>query len=582
VGFAHSRVIDSFVVHRLQAIASRAREHTRLISVLVSALVLAVLFVPPLLGHLRLSAGHWVFADDVRVLIYPQFRDENPALFPNDPVVAYFLASLPDGYALLYRVLTPLFGVIAVSKGLPYVLLAVTLACLGASARKLAGGGAAFGAVALALGSSYLLARMAGGLPRAFAAPLLAAGALALVNGRALWLAAITVVAAGFYPAAALTLGVALALLVALPGPNRGTASVWSVRRRLGVLVATAGAALLVVVPSMLRLRAWGSAIGPALVHAYPEAGPGGRFDALDRAPFPALPRAALGPIRAALVGDGAPVWTPLDARAQAAWLAPCVAALGLLGCAWLARRHVEARRFLLLPLAVVLCHTASLVLEPRLFLPERYVAYAVPVSVLVAVPATFGALRDGGRTWLRALPWVYSSLLVLVLGARGVSWAGLTVRIDSSEHALYRAISRLPRDAVVAAFPSDASDCIPYLSRRSVFLARETHMPFHIRYTDLMRARAQALFHAYFASDAEALREFRDQQGVTHLLIDRRDFKHRPNYFVPFDREIALDFDAGKAGGFAALALAPQLSVFESHDFALLDLRKLPAGTAP
>jgi len=568
--------------YRLRAVSSfgafvaQVREHRRLVVALGVALALALLFAPTLVGHAKFASDRFTFADDVRVLIYPQFRLEDPTLFPHDPAVTYYLASLPDGYALLYRVLAPLFGVVALSKALPYVLFAVTLACVSATAWRLAGGAAAFGSLALALGSSYLLGRMAGGLPRGFAAPLLAAGTLALVQGRARALAIIAVVAAGFYPAAALTLGVTLALLLVMPRSMRGAASAWSLRRRLVVIGVTAAAAALLLLPSAWRLRAWGPAIGPDLVVQYPEAGPDGRFARADRPPFPALPVAAVEPLRAVLVGDGAPIAAACDARGQAAWLAPCVAVLGLVGCAWLARRRVEARRFLLLSLAIVLCHTAALLLEPRLFLPERYVAYAVPVLVLVAVPAMFGACRDGVRTWVRAVPWVLNALVVLVLGAHGVTWSGLTVRIPDGDRPLFAAIEKLPRDAVIGAFPSETSDSIPYLARRSVYLARETHMPFHTRYTELMRDRARALFTAYFAPDAGALRELRDRRGVTHLLVDRRHFTSRPGYFAPFDADIARDFDAGHRTGFAALTLTPSLAVFTSGDWTLLDLQKL------
>ena len=560
----------------LRIVAKHVHRHRRLITALAAGLVLALLFAPTLVGHARLASDRFTFADDVRVLVYPQFRNEDAALFPQDPAVTYYLESLPDGYALLYRALSPLVGVVGASKGLPYVLFAATLACLALAAWRLGGGAAAFGSLALALGSSYLLGRMAGGLPRGFAAPLLAAGTFALVQGRVRALAVLAVVAAGFYPAAALTLGVTLALLLVMPGAMRGAAEVWSLRRRLVSVGVTAVVAALVLLPSALRLRAWGPAIGPDLIAAYPEAGPDGRFGPDDRPPFPALPAAALPPMRAALVGDGAPIAAACDARAQATWLAPCVAVLGLLGCAWLARRRVEARRFFLLLLAVSLCHTAALLVEPRLFLPERYVAYAVPVIVLVAVPATFGALAGARRAWIRALPWLANALVVLVLGARGVTWSGLTVHIPENERPLFARIAALPRDAVIAAFPSETSDSIPYLARRSVYLARETHMPFHTRYTELMRARARTLFAAYFTSDARVLRQFRDHEHVTHVLIDRRHFAARPDYFAPFDADIARDFDAGRHPGFAALALAPALGVFTSGDWALLDLNKL------
>jgi hypothetical protein len=579
-------------VRDLGAVLERVRPYRRLGIALGVATVLLVLFAPELIGHMRSSTDHFTFSDDVRVLTFAQFRLEDPELFPNNPAVDYFLTSLPEGYALLYRLLTPLFGVVALSKGLPYVTLATTLACLGVAAWRLAGGAAVFGALALALGSSYLLGRMTGGLPRAFAAPLLAAGTLALIEGRARVLAVVAVVAAGFYPAAALTLGVTLALLLLMPAATRGEARAWSLGRRISVVALTAVFAALVLLPAALRLRAWGSPIGPALIHDYPEAGPFGRFQPADRAPFPPLPAAALAPLRAALVGDGAPIVPWLDARAYAAWLAPCVAVLGVFGCAWLAWRRVDARRFLLLPLAVILCHTASLVLEPRLFLPERYVAYAVPVIVLVAVPATFGAVtsarvavsasvavtatHDAVRNVRRLFPWFYNALIVLVLGAHGVSWAGLTVHISRADRPLFHAIAQLPSNAVIAAFPTEASDSIPYLTRRSVFLARETHMPFHTRYTDLMRARARALIHAYFASDPAVLRHFRDTDGVTHLLVDRKQYRSRPDYFAPFDRQIARDFKAGQESGFAALKVEQQTAVFEAGDWALLDLRKL------
>ncbi len=539
-------------------------------------MALVVLHGRTLLGHARSSADRYVFADDVRILIYPQLSLEDPALFPGDPTASYYLASLPDGYALLYRALGPVVGVVALSKVLPYVLFAGTLACLGAAAWRLAGGAAALGTLSLALGSEYLLARMVGGLPRGFAAPLLAAGALALVLGRARLLAVLTFIAATIYPVVALTLGVALALLLVLPPSSRGCTREWSLGKRAVLLAGTAAASTLVLLPSLLRLRAWGSAIGPSLVAAYPEAGPFGRFDPADRPPFPALPAAALAPLRAAVVGDGPPLVGILDARAHAAWLVPVLVALACIGFGVLAWRRLEARRFVLLPAAMVLCHTAALLLEPRLFLPERYVTYAVPITALLVLPAALGSLRQAERTWIRAVSWVHVVALLVTLGAFGVPWSGLSVHVPKAERQLYDVIATLPKSAVIAGFPSETNDSIPYLARRSVFLARETHMPFHTRYTDLMRERARALFRAYFANNAGTLRDFRDRYGVTHLLLDRRHFANRPTYFAPFDADVARAFDAGKRNGFAALALGAGARVAEVGEFVLVELGRI------
>jgi hypothetical protein len=108
------------------------------------------------------------------------------------------------------------------------------------------------------------------------------------------------------------------------------------------------------------------------------------------------------------------------------------------------------------------------------------------------------------------------------------------------------------------------------------VYLARETHMPFHTGYTELLRARARTLFRAYFTSSADVLRELREREGVTHLLVRRSDFASPPAYFAPFDADIVRDFSDGQAHGFAALRLAPALRVFQSDDLELLDLSRL------
>jgi hypothetical protein len=162
------------------------------------------------------------------------------------------------------------------------------------------------------------------------------------------------------------------------------------------------------------------------------------------------------------------------------------------------------------------------------------------------------------------------------LLGARGVPWIGLTVYVPPAERPLFTAIAKLPNDAVIAAFPSETSDCIPYLSRRSVFLAWETHMPFHTRYTELMRSRARALFDAYFTSDPDVLRRFRDREGVTHLLVDARQLASRPGYFAPFNEQIGRNFAAGKAKGFAVEALRAPIAVYQAGNYTLLDLRRL------
>lgn len=568
--------IDSPAVHGFRALVARLREHPRAWRCVLVAVALAVLHGGMLRVHVLGSLDRFHFNDDVRVLIPAQFRWEDAHVFPRDPSVEYFLASLPEGYRIVYRALGPLVGVTALSKILPYVLLVVVLVCLARVAARLSGAAAVFGALTLALGSAYVIGRMVGGLPRAFALPFLALGALGLVEGRVRTLAVVAVVAAGFYPAAGLTLGAALALLLCLPARDRGSAHDWSWKRRAACLAWVAVAAGLFVLPTALRLRPWGPAIGPDLVAAYPEAGPGGRFDPMDRAPFPALPAAAFSPLRAALVTDGEAPLPEVSLRDAGDWLPASYVILGLLGWAVLAHRRSDARRLLVLPVALVLCHTLALLVSPRLFLPERYVAYTVPLVALLAAPTALGALRESKHAWARALPLVHNLVLVALLGGSGVAWSGFTVVVPREERPLHEKLATLPNAAVIAAIPSETTDSIPYLARRSVFLARETHMPFHAGYADVMRRRTHALFVAYFSPSVDELARFSRQWGVTHLLLDRRHFTTRPTYFAPFDTDLAHAFDRGKAEGFATLKLPTSATVFELGPYQLVDLTRL------
>jgi hypothetical protein len=558
------------------SLVRRLERHRVLLTVLLSAVALTVLHGRPLVEHVQLTASGWAFADDVRVLIYPLFRHEDGALFPSDPVVDYYLASLPDGYHALYRVLGPLAGVAATSMVLPYVLFAVTLACLALTARKLGGVAAAFGTLSLSLGSAYVLGRMSGGLPRGFAMPLVACGALCLAYGRARALSALTVVAAGFYPVVALLLGTALTFLLALPPAQRGCTAGWPLKKRLLLL---GGAGLLsgaVLVPSLLRLSEYGPPITPADWPAFPEAGEAGRFQPADRPPFPALPRAAKEPLEAALLGADAALLRVTDLRAHARWLLPLLVLVAAGGWAYQARRKAEALRLALLPAAVVVCHTLSLLLEPRLFLPERHVAYGVPVAALIGVPAALAPLASAQRGWLRALPFAWVALVLALIGAHGSGWTGITVRTPGELRPLYRAIARLPRSALVAGWPDEINDGVPYLSGRSVLVARETHMPFHVRFTELMRERIRALIAAHYATEPAPLALLGSRYGVTHLLLDRRNLTTPPAYFAPFDAEARAAFEAGKAAGFVLGAVPPEAVVFTVGDYSLVDLSRL------
>jgi hypothetical protein len=541
----------------------------------IGCALLALAYGPTLVEHARNASDPFRFADDARILIPPLFRLRDPGVFPSDPVTDYYLASLPDAPRLLYTLLSPLVDPATASKLLPYVLFASSLVCVGVIAYRLGGKTALFGALALALGSAHVLGRMVAGLPRAFALPFVLAGVLCLVLGRPVALAAIAVLAAAFYPVAGVLLGLSLFGFFLLPEKDREPHARYTLRRRAVVLAVTVAGMALVVAPSALRLSAYGPAIDGSLVASFPEAGEYGRFDPADRPPFPALPMAAAAPLTATLVGDGDPLVALTNVRAYGTIAAAVLFAIAAGGLGVLAKRSAAARRFLVFAAAVVVAHTVALVATPRLFLPERYVAYGMPVLALVGVPAAFSFLAEHARKSLRFVPLVWTLFVLALVGSRGASWSGLTVLVPAAERPLYSELADLPKTAVIAGWPGFAIDNVPYLSRRTAFITRETHMPFHRRYTELLRDRMRALTAAYFASDATALRDLHRRHGVTHLLVDRRHFDAPPPYFAPFGAEARAAFVAGRDRGFELQRVLERGHAREVGEVAIVDLAR-------
>lgn len=95
------------------------------------------------------------------------------------------------------------------------------------------------------------------------------------------------------------------------------------------------------------------------------------------------------------------------------------------------------------------------------------------------------------------------------------------------------------------------------------------------------MRARMDALFDAYFCTDAAPLYRLRDQFGVTHLIVETRDFtdaKHPPEYFAPWRSRIVPRLAAIKGREYLLNeTLQKKTAIFNQNGFVLLDLAKLP-----
>lgn len=555
-------------------------------------LSLVVIFGPSLVAHMRLSADPGIFNDDVRQQVYPFFRYEEGGSFQNDFVGDYYLRCLPWGFRGLYMLGGAWMGAEALSKILPYFLLAATVVPIVLAAHLLGGRFGAFLAAAICLGSDLYLTRLGGGLPRGFGFPLLAATIACLAYGRVRPLAVVSWLAALFYPASAVPVALSLGgLLLLLPAADRGEAVDWSLGKRFRFLAVTAAVTVLLLLPPTVSSWRYGPVIRPADVASFPEIGPGGRYGRDDRAPFASFVDNAQQVIERALPGAGEPLWggardwfagDPSLGRLR-------IAVWGLLGFALIGWSSLlyhlsAARRVTLLVVASFVGHTVARLVAPLLYLPQRYVLYPVPLlaTVVLATGATgfaFFAADERRRRVVRpVLVGAFAAVSLLVLGGRGSPQAGLTVKVEPKA-APYEFFRSLPLDVLIGGWPSGLVNNVPYVARRAALVTYETHQAFHAQYALEMRRRTRALIDALFATTDAPLHRLREEFGVTHLLIDVEQAKERTaRYFRPFTVDILAAQRNGSGARLAVLRWIEEAAVYRDERYAVLDMGRLSA----
>jgi len=530
---------------------------------------LILIFGPALVSHVQRAAEPLIFNDDARAWIYPFYRYSESGLFPSDYNGDYHLAISPWGYRGLYMIAS-YFGVATeLSKIVPYVGLLSTVTCLAITAYAFGGKTGAWVAAALCLGNSIYLENMSGGLARSFAFPLLAAAGAALTYSRYHIVGILVLLGAAFYPVTAVQIGIALALvLLVLPANSRGgVATGWSFKRCLIFVAAIGGTAVLVLLPHALSSSRFGGVIRPSQVDEFPEAGPGGRYGNGDRPPFASFFETAPRIAGESILGDGDPWFKSAHTWAVAGqhmkWVLSAIMIFALGGWVCLAWKQPNSRRLLMLGVAAIIGHTIAIAIAPLFYLPWRYVVFSVPIltTVMVATGAagylTVLRSRVRRRYALSFAIALAAAPLFACIGGRGSRVAGLNIDLRRSK-GFYAELAALPKDAMIAAWPSGVVDNIPYAAHRQVLVNFECHQAFHVKYALEMRRRTEAIIAAYFANSPGPLEALRDKYRVTHLLIDLEHFQGKPpQYFKPFDELIKRVAAQHEGGGYEVLRQA-------------------------
>lgn len=535
----------------------------------------------------------FVVQGDARQHVFWMARFDDPTLFPGDLIADYYQAVAPPGVAALYWIASRLVDPWTFSKLLPLALGVIAACCTFGFTRRLHPGPIApFLATLLAGWYVWQYDDLPSGTARAFMLPLVAGLLWALAADSIPAAAGLVVLAALVYPFGA---AIGLALLGLGLVERRGWRP-WPRRDRRAWLIFAAAtlAVAILLLPSRLADQRYGPVVSLAEARSMPDFGPSGRVPYFG------------DDFYRYWIASGA---SGLDLRVTDVLLSdvpifyPYLALAGLLPLMLLLRRGAPSARLLgrpliLLPRLALVSFGLFLAAHPlflRLYLPSRYVKTTLPL--ILAVAAGLGLALGLESLAARLAPRHRDGVARVAALALGVGLAlypapGAGHFHPDERPALTAFLRSQPSDLLVAGVPEETDD-VPSFAARSVLVAREYALPFHLGYYGELRRRTLELIEAYYAESPTPIAEFAARRGVGMFLVNREAFD--PNRFQrawnvargerTFSPAIRAHFERQRR--FALLELAERCATFDDGQVAAVPTTCLgpqpgPGGASP
>lgn len=469
--------------------------------------------------------GVYLVQDDTRQHLFWMQRFLDPGLFPHDLIADYFQAVAPWGFATFYR----LFAMVGVdplwlSKILPVVLGAVATGYgFGVCLQLLPIPFAGFIAALLLNQVFWSHDDLASATPRAFM-PLLFLAFLYYLMRWALLPCLATIVLEGlFYPQYVLVFAGILCLQSLQTLQWQGGRLKLVSRDQYWFCLAGLGTAFLVMLPYALLASPYGPVITALEAKYLPDFYPQGRarFFLPDTWMFwMSGNRSGIFPtFRPPLMGVG--ILLPLLLRLPRHFSLV---------------RQVTTNVRVLPQIGIVALglFVAAHALLFKLHLPSRYTAYTLRFVLVFAAALCLTLLLEAGLRWLyqsassaqQVLVWSVSAcfgITVLLYPTYANGFPNIGYERGKAA-ALYEFLQQQPKDILVASLLEEASN-LPTFAQRSVLVAPEYAVPYHVGYASQFRQRAVDLIQAQYTRDVRQLRQFIQAYKVDFWLIDQTSF---------------------------------------------------------
>ncbi len=171
-----------------------------------------------------------------------------------------------------------------------------------------------------------------------------------------------------------------------------------------------------------------------------------------------------------------------------------------------------------------------------KLYLPSRYTARSLKVTIILAASISLMLILEAVWRWaiaskvqskVRSLI-ALSTLIVFcttLVGYPATRRNFVNTGYQRGQHPeLYQFLQQQPKDIVIASLTEEA-DLIPSLTQRSVLVAREYAIPYHMGYYQPFRQRVVDLIEAQYTTDLKIVKDFIHRYGVDFWLVESSSF---------------------------------------------------------
>lgn len=542
------------------------------LTVIVLLALLCLYFGIWITNHTQLLFNPDFQNDDARTTLFPFHRYGPEGALADDPIANSMMMFMTPLCRLLYILTVPVFGLYYASKVIQALCFLIIFYSGYLVLRSRRGLAPAALLVFFMFHTSFIIDRIAGGLPRAFAFPLFALWtAGALVNSYRTRSAA-ALLSALLYPSAMLLILAAEGIycLTEIDTP-RILYKLGQQLKRYALIVA---ACFLLILPTTLQMQ--------GRMHTLEEAKNEPAFTTrLEVLPFP---DAANHAVKMLIMPFFEPVGTsplPVFQEAYSALGSTSglliIALITMIPLLRLAPAPTMPLAFLL---GSIFVYCIARVFAFHLYSPERGLTFGLPMASIMLVICSAGLIGVDKNGWRIAalrnlMAIVCISSVWIFVGDGIISNRGMTITRTPGED-LYEFAKRLPVNVRFAAHPYDADD-LPYWAGRAATYGYETMQPWNIEIWRRTVIGLQDVLRMLYATDQKELLRICKNYNITHILVRKSryeaDFVKQATVIEPIGTYVIRLLAAKQLNDLLLARPNSQAVVFENEKFKVLEV---------